>query len=52
MITHICPPIKPTGGFDAGSFVGGIFLGAVLVAIVGGVVYFLVWKRKKGYQAM
>jgi len=51
---HTCPlvPTDPKGGFDGGSFVGGIFLGAVLLAIIGGVVYFFVWRRRKGYQAM
>jgi len=54
-ITHTCPlvPTKPQKGFDAGSFVGGIFLGAVLLAMFGGGVYFFVWRKKnQGYQAM
>lgn len=51
LIQHICD-IPSDGGFDAGSFVGGIFLGAFLVAIVGGLVYFTIWRKKQGYQAV
>jgi len=51
---QFCPfNVPKKSGFNAGSFVGGIFLGAGLLAIaIGGVFFWMKKKQQVSYQAM
>jgi len=53
LLVHSCASTTPsTRKFDAASFFGGGVLGAALFAVVGGVIFYMVYQRKKKYEPL
>jgi len=52
LVAHSCPAAKAPRHFDAASFIGGIVLGAGILAIVGGIILCVAWNRRRKYQPL